>query len=241
MASEYSTDSLKAAKEAESQFGLNLIASTLAHEIRNPLQTIRLQIDAAQRGGSLTQAITKIAENITRLQLVVERVQKLGERYIIKAERIDLKDFIDRALDSVSFWLAASGIIVRTHVNWEGEAVCEGDRELLQQVVLNLIMNSVQAMPAKGTLSIRFIEELDHAVIEVEDTGVGMTKEVVRMVGTPFFTTKPTGSGLGLAFCKTIAALHGGSLEIESKDGVGTKISLRILKTVQGSKDGAHV
>lgn len=119
--------------------------------------------------------------------------------------------------------------------------MCEGDRELLQQVLLNLIMNSVQSMKSQGVLTIRVVEELEHAVIEVQDTGAGMPNDVLKMVGTPFFTTKEGGNGLGLAFCKTIASLHGGSLEIESQAGVGTKVSLRIQKQLSSTKEVSHV
>lgn len=241
MASESSTDTMKGAQDAESQFGLSLLASTLAHEIRNPLQTIRLQIDAASRGGSVLSALSTIADNIARLETVVERVQKLSQHYVIHPERIVLKDFVDQILNSVSFWLTAAGITVDTHTQWEGEAVCEGDKELLQQVLLNLIMNAVQAMKTKGVLTIRIAEDLEHANIEVQDTGVGMPPEVLKMVGTPFFTTKENGNGLGLAFCKTIAALHGGSIEIESKQNVGTKVSLRIQKSAANLKEVPHV
>lgn len=241
MGSESSTDVMKGTKEAESQYGLNLLASTLAHEIRNPLQSIRLQIDAAARGGSVLSALSTIADNITRLELVVERVQKLSQHYVIQSEKMNLKEFVEHVLSSVHFWLAASGIRVHTHLNWEGEPVCEGDRELLQQVMLNLIINAVQAMPNKGVLTIRVLEDLEHAVIEVQDTGVGMPPEVLKMIGTPFFTTKQNGNGLGLAFCKTIAALHGGSLDFESKENVGTKACLRILKSPAPAKEISNV
>jgi signal transduction histidine kinase len=168
---------------------------------------------------------------------VVDRVQRLSQHYVIHAEKINLKEFIDKVLESVQFWLSASGIAVHTHIQWEGEATCEGDKELLQQVLLNLVMNAVQSMKTKGVLTIRVFEELEYATIEVQDSGVGMAPEVLKMVGTPFFTTKDSGNGLGLAFCKTIAALHGGSIEIESKIDVGTKVGLRIHKSAPNSKE----
>ncbi|MBN8554425.1 MAG: HAMP domain-containing histidine kinase [Deltaproteobacteria bacterium] len=245
MASESSTNPMSEISKTESEYGLGLLASTLAHEIRNPLQTIRLQIDAAHRGGSLQTALTKIAENITRLESVVDRVQKLSQRYVVHPEKINLRDFVDSVLSSVNFWLSSSGISVSTHIQWEGEPVCEGDKELLQQVLLNLVMNAVQAMPESGALSVQVYEELEHAVIEVQDSGVGIDKKSLKLVGTPFFTTKETGTGLGLAFCKTIAALHHGSLEIESQEGEGTKVYLRVRKNSESinedsAKDTYH-
>jgi signal transduction histidine kinase len=237
MASESLTDVMSQVSKTESEYGLSLLASTLAHEIRNPLQTIRLQIDAANRGASMNAALIKISENIARLESVVDRVQKLGQRYVIHPEKIHLREFIESTLTTMNFWLTAAGITVATHIQWEGEAACEGDKELLQQVLLNLVMNAIQSMPQSGSLSIQVFEELEHAVIEIQDSGCGMDEKTLKLVGTPFFTTKETGNGLGLAFCKTIAALHGGSLELDSKVGVGTRVSFRVLKTAPQIKD----
>lgn len=92
MASESSTDAMKSAQDAESTYGMSLLASTLAHEIRNPLQTIRLQIDAASRGGSVLTALSTIADNIARLEMVVDRVQKLGQHYAVQPEKLILKN-----------------------------------------------------------------------------------------------------------------------------------------------------
>ncbi len=241
MASESSINGIDSLQESDTQYGLSLLASTLAHEIRNPLQTIRLQIDAATRGASPDQALKKIEENITRLESVVERVQRLSHRYTLCPEKVNLRNLLENTLSSVNFWLGAVGIQVRNNVHWEGEPICDADQELLQQVLLNLVMNSIQAMPSGGILSVQISESLDHATIEIEDTGVGISEDVVKLVGTPFFTTKTHGSGLGLAFCKTIASMHGGSLDIESKKDVGTRVTLRISKSLRSGEENLHV
>ena len=241
MESESSTDTLKAMKQAETEFGLSLLASTLAHEIRNPLQSIRLLIEAAQRGSAILPVLKQLTEQVNRLETVVDRVQKLGQKYEIQAETLNLRELLDAALSSLNFWLSASGTMVRTHIQWEGEPYCEGDRELLTQVLLNLFMNSIQAMPDGGILTVSIFEEADSACIEVVDTGKGIPTNVVKLVGTPFFTTKEEGHGLGLAFCKTIASLHQGSIDLESKEGEGTKVTLRIQKRHASASEVSHV
>jgi two-component system sensor histidine kinase AtoS len=112
----------------------------------------------------------------------------------------------------------------------------EVDRELLTQVLLNLVMNSIQAMPKGGQLTVTISETMDHAEIEVADTGFGMSAETLKVVGTPFYTTKETGHGLGISFCKTIASLHNGDLSIESSEGHGTKVLLRISKDLKAEE-----
>jgi len=225
-----STDVITTLKQSENEFGLSLLASTLAHEIRNPLQTIRLQLDAIARGGSILKSMKQITENLNRLESVVEKVQRMGQRYVLHRERINLQELVEETIAALSFWLSASGINYRVQSHWEGLPLIEGDRELLQQVLLNLMMNSVQAMPDGGVLSIDISETTDHACIEVRDTGCGISSDVLKVVGTPFFTTKADGHGLGIAFCKTIAALHGGSVEIESQENKGTTVTLLVQK-----------
>jgi two-component system sensor histidine kinase HydH len=232
MESESSIDLMKVMKQGEADFGLSLLAATLAHEIRNPLQAIRLQLDLAYRTGASQSSLERISESINRLESVVEKVQRLSHRYEIHPTRIHLKDLVDSTLSAVQFWLTVSGITVRVQTHWEGEPVCKGDQELLQQVLLNLVMNSIQAMPHGGLLTVRISETVDAAQIEVQDTGVGVPANVLRLIGTPFFTTKSDGNGLGLAFCKTIASLHKGSIEFESAEGQGTKVTLQIAKTI---------
>ncbi len=223
---------LESIQQADSQYGLSLLASTLAHEIRNPLQSIRLQIDAAKRGGSPQMALQSISDSITRLESVVHRVQQLSQRYELQPESVNLKELVESALSAFQYWFSAAGVIVRTHTAWEGEPLVRCDRELVQQVLLNLLMNAIQAMPRGGEITLELSEELDNALIQIEDTGVGMNAEQLAKVGTPFFTTKANGNGLGLSFCKTIAALHGGGLEISSKQQEGTRVVLRLAKVL---------
>lgn len=244
MGSEFSTNSddpLKKMKQAELEFEGSLVASTLAHEIRNPLQTIRLQLELASRSDVGSDVFNQIMQQVSRLEAVVEKVQKLSEKLVAHVEKANLREIVESSLGSLRFWLEASGIETRTHYQWEGEPLCVLDRELIQQLLLNLMMNAIQAMPTGGVLSIYIKEELEHAVIEVTDSGAGISEDVLSKVGTPFFTTKVNGNGLGLAFCKTIAALHGGSLTVQSTKDSGTQIICRILKDSSPQEDFEHV
>src|SRR4051812_8322287 len=94
ISAEPTLQALESLHQAESQFGLSLLASTLAHEIRNPLQSIRLQIDAAHRGASPTVALQNISDSINRLESVVNRVQQLGQRYVLQPEQTNLKEIV---------------------------------------------------------------------------------------------------------------------------------------------------
>lgn len=233
---ESSTDIEKIESEKDNDFGLNLLASTLAHEIRNPLQAMRIQLDAAARGIQNPDTFKNLNNNLDRLEGVVKRVEGLAQRYSLTIGSLHLETLKNSALSSVRFWLEACGIQVHETISWEGDPVIQGDRELLEQVFLNLLMNALQAMPDGGRLQVSISECQNHAEIEISDSGCGMSREGLKLVGTPFFTTKEKGSGLGVAFCKSIIALHGGQIDFESEEGKGTTVTVRLPKTIRHQK-----
>jgi signal transduction histidine kinase len=123
-----------------------------------------------------------------------------------------------------------------------------GDSDLLQQVFLNLILNAIQAMPEGGTLSLSASPKMIskdghpedqqlHLEVSVEDTGVGMEKEVLQYIFTPFFTTKDTGTGLGLMVTQGILQDHGGWVEVESEVGKGSRFRVYLPSWEGEGKD----
>lgn len=224
MAFESSTD------HAQDEFGLSVLASTLAHEIRNPLQAMRIQIDMAKRGLNPEQMIEEISTGLDRLERVVQNVQKISKTYKLDAQPVNLRELLDSVLSSYRFWLKANNIELIESIQWEGEPVCELDAEFFAQVLVNLIRNAIQAMKDGGRLNV-CISECDQAAqIEICDTGSGMSKDELKRVGTPFYTTKSDGAGVGLAFCKSIISIHGGSFDIDSVEGQGTCVNLQVPK-----------
>lgn len=226
-----SSTEIEAVKTDDADFGINVLASTIAHEIRNPLQAMRLQLDSAKRSGSEQGCVDGLSRNLDRLEQVVSRVQNLSHQYSLKIGLVNYRDLFESVLSSVRFWLSANQIEVTENIQWEGEPVAEADRELLEQVILNLLTNAIDAMPEGGSLGLQVIECEADVCIRVSDTGVGMSEETRKAVGTPFFTTKSNGHGLGLAFCKTIIALHGGQFDISSSLGKGSTVTVRLPKS----------
>jgi len=110
----------------------------------------------------------------------------------------------------------------------------------LNQVLVNIIINAVQAMPQGGRLKVQTLPEEDHLSLIIEDTGVGMTEEVLKQIFTPFFTTKDVGqgTGLGLAVVHGIIASHGGSIDVKSSVGSGTRFEIRLPAPSPGPAPG---
>ncbi len=115
-----------------------------------------------------------------------------------------------------------------------------GNSDQLRQVFLNLILNAIDAMPQAGTLTVRTVAGLTVALVEVQDSGVGIPAEIRARLFEPFFTSKPTGTGLGLAISAHIVTQHGGQIEVESTVGQGStfRVVLPVQSIAEPTRDG---
>jgi signal transduction histidine kinase len=102
------------------------------------------------------------------------------------------------------------------------------DPDQIQQVLLNLFLNAADAMPDGGTLEVKAELQVDRMVLRVDDEGVGIPPELREKVFESFYTTKPTGTGLGLSVCYRIVSDHGGSIDVEGREGKGTSILINL-------------
>lgn len=226
--------SIKSSGQQDS-FGIEYMASTLAHEIRNPLQILRLQIESAMRGAAPNNTIYPILKSLERIEKVVDKVQRLSQKHDLQIQTQNLQEVIEETIASARIWLQAAGIEVKIKTFWEGQAFIQIDRELFQQVILNLVKNSVQSMPDGGVIEIAIAECEDAAEINISDTGAGMAPEVLAAYGTPFFTTSADGNGLGSSFCKSIVTMHRGLLRVSSQEAKGTNVYIRLPKFFEGN------
>jgi signal transduction histidine kinase len=115
--------------------------------------------------------------------------------------------------------------------NLDGRSfMIEADQDLIHRVLMNLIINSIQAIPESGKIDVNISEEKGGYKIEIKDTGSGISDENLSKIFNPFFTTKEQGSGLGLPIVRKIIEGHGGSIEIESTEGAGTSVILHLSR-----------
>jgi PAS domain S-box-containing protein len=228
----------KRAADAEALSTMGTLAMNLAHEVRNPLNAAVLQLHLLERDvGKLrleearSQALLRRTEivgaEIGRLNRLLTEFLDLARPRGIAREPVHVGNLVEEVLALESGTAAGSGVKIERDLEGEG-CVAIGDREKLKQVVLNLVVNAIEAMKEGGTLSARASSEGGKILLAISDTGVGIEPAHLAEVFEPFFTTKEAGTGLGLSIVRKIIDQHGGDVRIESERGKGTKVLVEI-------------
>jgi signal transduction histidine kinase len=214
---------------------LGRFSAQMAHDLKNPIAALKgaaqfLKEEHAQKRpwDDKGDFLDLLLEQVERLDRVVSTYQRLG-----RVEPLNRPLDMNRLVEDVLSLQAFAGY---PNVKFERELAeklpkCSGDYDLLANALENLVRNACEAMPQGGTLTVRTRREaLDGAgvVVSVEDTGEGMDARTRERAFDEFFTTKATGSGLGLAFVRRVVEAHGGEVSLTSREGRGTIVSLRL-------------
>ena len=229
---------------------LGQLAAGAAHEIRNPLTSVRSTIQYLKKDlkeQAKTKMVDDVLEEVDRINNIIEGLLSFSKPTKPEIEQVDLEKLLYQTLNLISTTANKRKIAVNLHFNSE-EKFIKADPSQMKQVFLNLIMNSIEAMNDGGTITIstelkrktfRIFPESQYSFhITFQDTGEGILKDNLEHIFDPFFTTKKDGTGLGLSICYSIIQQHQGDIEIESftksekPDNHGTKVtvSLPILK-----------
>jgi signal transduction histidine kinase len=212
------------------------LAGGLAHEIKNPLSTIRLNLDLLAedlersdnpRDRRALAKIRTVQQECLHLQEILDDFLRFARVDDLKLGPCLLNDVVDELVDFYHPQAVQHDIDVLTYLDRDLPAL-ELDRHFFQQALLNLLLNAQQAMPTGGQLVLKTAHDEGSAVLEVIDNGPGMSPESVRRVFRPFYTTKREGSGLGLPTTRKIVEAHGGTIDVESEPGKGTRFVIRL-------------
>ena len=206
------------------------IAAGIAHEIRNPLSFINLTVDyvrdrfAPKEEGpraDYTQLMDNVKGEIARLNHMVSDFLNFGRPARLKLRELDAHELLKEVEGLVRAKAEQQGVSV-TVAAAEGEARFQCDAEQLKTCFSNLAINAVQAMTEGGALTLRFSPQTDSILFEVEDNGPGIAPDVLAQIFEPYFSTKETGIGLGLALTRKLIEDHGGQITVRSEVGKGT-------------------
>ena len=195
-----------------------------AHELKNPLSAVKALVQLGLRNPAERAAHQRLAA----IEREVARMQDILKSFFSSAhplreaapERVHLGALVSNALLA----LAARADEACVRLSARGDACLDGDPRRLEEALLYLVANGIEATPAGGEVSVEVRSASDVIEIVVRDTGCGMPPETLGRIGTPFFTTRRSGTGLGVALARSVIAEHGGSLRYESASGAGTTV-----------------
>ncbi len=222
--------------ESERLNALTLLAAGVAHEIGNPLNSLHIHLQLMQRTvqklhdgakGELQQSIDVARSEVDRLDSIVTQFLRAIRPSHPQLRPENLNTIIEEALRFFAPEIQDRDIVVEQELRSD-LPLLQLDRDQMKQALYNVIKNSVEAMKRHGTLRIRTDVDDTHVVIRFADTGGGMSAENLSRVFEPYFTTKPSGTGLGLLIVRRIVREHGGELSIESGQGKGLTLTIRL-------------
>lgn len=212
---------------------LGRMAAQVAHEVKNPLAGLRLYVLhlKSKISGKIPAAeealVEKIIDGIDQLSETSERVLNFARPITLTRRPADINRIIADSVALVEPQLNAKNINVKLNLCESGS---DGllDEASMRSLLINLMLNSIQAMTQNGELRISTTNAHEDLLIEVADTGHGMSDEQIKHMFDPFYTTGTQGLGLGLFFAATVIELHGGSILVESHAGQGTRIRITL-------------
>jgi two-component system NtrC family sensor kinase len=201
---------------AEKMAAVGRLAGSVAHEVNNPLQAITLHLQLVTdeiNSQSAQEQINIVQHELDRISEIVQRLLEFQRPKLARRSRQRIEDLLEEVLALAGKQSQQAGVSIDYHLEDDLMPVlASGDQ--IKQVFLNLILNAIEAMPGGGKLTIRGRSSDDVVIITFTDTGPGISPEEMNQLFEPFFSTKQSGSGLGLAVSQEIITSHGGLLEV---------------------------
>jgi signal transduction histidine kinase len=226
------------------------LTTNVGHEVKNPINAMvvhlellrgKLASDAFDRG-SAQRHVEILADEMQRLDRVVETLADFSRPMDLDLREHDLRRVIDQTLELAGAELKENSVVIESE-SPPNEVPVRIDAELMRQALLNLLLNAMQAMPSGGAVRISVRRDQRLAFVEIADNGVGIPASVLPRIFDLYFTTKPKGSGIGLAMTYRILQLHGGALDVRSNADPtsserGTTFTLRIPISLNHPNEG---
>lgn len=222
--------------QAERAAVIGRLTQSVAHEVRNPLNVINLSIDHVstkyapedeKKRAQFTAILSSIKDEIARLKYLVSDLLNYGRPAQLMLRTIDMRDLVDETMTLVRPQAEVQGIDIEVH-NDGSDAEVMGDRERLKSCLSNIVINAFQAMPTGGTLTTNIQKNNGWVELKISDTGIGISEEAIRKIFEPYFSTRNSGFGLGLAVTRSIVEDHKGTIEVRSELDKGTTFILKL-------------
>lgn len=206
------------------------VAAGVAHELKNPLASIKGAVEIIADDSTSDQDRGEfrniLLREIKRMDGTVSEFLEFARPKPVQLERLDLSELVRASTRQIEAQAAKAGILLREEI--ESGLIVAGDREKLHQLALNLLLNAIQASPSGSELEVSLRRDAKQALVNVRDHGEGIAAADLERIFEPFYTTRASGSGLGLPIVRSIVEAHDGTIEVMSVPGQGTTAAVRI-------------
>ncbi|MGH1413461.1 MAG: sensor histidine kinase [Pelagimonas sp.] len=230
---------IKSRVDVERRAALGNMAASIAHEIRNPLTTVAATVHGLNRNEAdpeRRQMFDVISSEITRVDHTIAEFLNYARPSDPVRENVSVRDVFRSIRTLIATTAHEKNIII--NLSGDSSLTIEVDQAHLRQILLNLVLNAIDAMPEGGHLTLQAYKENGAAVLIASDDGAGMDDETRSRILRPFFTTKSGGSGLGLSITNQLVEANHGTMDVESEEGVGTTITITFPMNAEQKKVG---
>ncbi|ABR50397.1 integral membrane sensor signal transduction histidine kinase [Alkaliphilus metalliredigens QYMF] len=220
-------ESVIQAINTEKYAALGQIATGIAHEIKNPLTVVKgyLQLQRYKIGKPIDEdLIDLMCEEMDRASSIVEEFLVLGRRGDPQMTPCEMTNLVEEVLSVLKHEADKKGISVNR--SYQNTSKIQADIQRIKQVLMNIIKNGIEAMEQNGKLMVEVFLKGEEVVTVIQDTGEGIPHKFSKYIGTPYMTTKENGTGLGLSVSYEIIRVHGGRIDFQSEEGVGTTFTI---------------
>ncbi|MGD7055124.1 MULTISPECIES: ATP-binding protein [Bacillaceae] len=214
------------------------LAASVAHEVRNPMTSTRgflqLMSQDDNLNGSQKRYIDISIEELDRAQSIIQDYLSLAKPNKQGMDKINVSKELEHVIQLMSTYTALNNTNIRQEI--EGELYIKANKDEMKQVLINLIKNGIEAIDKDGTVTVKAFSFKGMVLIEIRDNGVGMTPQQVERLGTPFYSTKDKGTGIGLTISFQIIELLQGKIEVTSEVGKGSIFTIKLpMETSENS------
>lgn len=221
----------KELQRAEKMNAIGQLAASVAHEIRNPMTVVKgfLQIFKSKKELSAEEQmfVKLMIDEMNRAEQIINDYLSLAKPDMESAERVDAGELANKVMDLMnSYAMMAKNITLETDIS--AGVFVNGNRSELKQVLINILKNGIEAMKEGGTLKLRVYRNASFGIFEIQDSGIGMTKDELARLGTAFYSLKEKGTGMGLMVCYQIIERMKGKINVLSEKGEGTTFIISV-------------
>ncbi|MFP4458238.1 MAG: sensor histidine kinase [Candidatus Zixiibacteriota bacterium] len=217
--------------EYKSKAYLGEISSDFAHELKNPLNTVKMNIQLIQENTdfqentALMKKIDRIDRELNRLTNYLANYLRFARTPAMQISRFDLNETVLQVVRFFAPECVSAGITIMTDL-WENPVYIKADEKQIKQMLLNLLLNAKEATKKGGHITVSTAKKSGEVQLSIRDTGSGISKESLQKIFMPFYTTKKGGTGIGMSVVKRILEDHGAKINVQSQKGKGTKFTI---------------